>query len=517
MKLRLPDSVIAYRDHEPIVSTPPVRCWGEERLAVTLLPSAEPISHLRLRWDAPMREGVRVLGDAWERSYGDLEWRGIERDRKMPWYFFVSDGTDALPPSENRLTEAFGVETGANTMAFWQIDPMGVTLWLDVRSGSDAYRATQELLCATVLFMEYRGMRAYEATRRFCRLMAVNPIFPDHVVYGSNNWYYAYGESSHEQILEDAAYIAMLCEGNETTPYMVIDDGWQPNHLDAPWNCGNERFPDMPRLASEMRALGVRPGIWVRYLINGNEDEPRKVHDFSEECYLTEGGKVLDPSHPTVLAYVRRTTARLVDWGYSLIKHDFSTYDILGKWGFQLDGSPVTGELHFHDRTKTTAQIIKQFYAAIYEAAGDAVIVGCNVIGHLAVGTHHVNRIGDDTSGVEWERTRKMGVNTAGFRMGQAGAFYTADADCVGITEAVDFRLNREWMHLVSHTDSALFVSVRPGLLSPDQECAVREALRYASVPGRDIYPLNWMETTTPRRFFVDGAPVEYRWSLEEL
>ena len=33
--------------------------------------------------------------------------------------------------------------------------------------------------------------------------------------------------------------------------------------------------PDMKRLADEMRALGVRPGIWVRYLINGKDNEPR--------------------------------------------------------------------------------------------------------------------------------------------------------------------------------------------------------------------------------------------------
>ena len=40
---------------------------------------------------------MKILGDHWERGYGDLAWRGIEPERIMPWYMLVSDGSDADP------------------------------------------------------------------------------------------------------------------------------------------------------------------------------------------------------------------------------------------------------------------------------------------------------------------------------------------------------------------------------------------------------------------------------------
>ncbi|PYT32182.1 MAG: hypothetical protein DMG58_10690 [Acidobacteria bacterium] len=41
------------------------------------------------------------------------------------------------------------------------------------------------------------------------------------------------------------------------------------------------------------------------------------------------------------------------------------------------------------------------------------------------------------TSGRDWNRTRRMGVNTLAFRGVQHGAFFATDADCVGIMAAV--------------------------------------------------------------------------------
>lgn len=167
---------------------------------------------------------------------------------------------------------------------------------------------------------------------------------------------------------------------------------------DVPWGRGNERFPDMERLAAEMVEQGVRPGIWVRYLING-QNGTRIIQDFPEECYTERRPTVLDPSHPLVLDYVRETTGRLVRWGYTLIKHDYSTFDLFGKWGMQIKRFPAEdGDgWGFYDRTKTTAEIIMGFHKAIREASGDAVIIGCNVMGHLCAGLHHCNRTGDDT------------------------------------------------------------------------------------------------------------------------
>ena len=83
--------------------------------------------------------------------------------------------------------------------------------------------------------------------------------------------------------------------------------------------------------------------------------------------------------------------------------------------------------------SRTTAEVVEDLYRTIRVAAADSLVIGCNTVSHLSAGHFEICRIGDDTSGTEWPRTRKMGVNTLAFRGVQHGAFYVADADCVGV------------------------------------------------------------------------------------
>lgn len=518
MKIRLPDITTVYFESDSVDfygndtqnGEVCVRFSLESDALVPKISAKKPVRYVRLRWNNKSRRNVKVLGDAWERGYGDLEWRGVCPERCMPWYIAVSNGSDMNEDCEGRFTECYGVGVQPNALCFWQYDNAGITLWLDVGNGTEGtHLGERELEIATVHFKEYKNMSAFEALKKFCAVMSPSPYTTDHVVYGSNNWYYAYGKSSHEQIISDTKFVKRMTQGLPNIPYMVIDDGWQPNSCDAPWDRGNERFPDMKRLASEMKALGVRPGIWVRYLINGRDDEPRKVDIFDEEWYMTRNRKVLDPSHPEVLRYVKETTERLVGWGYELIKHDFSTFDIFGKWGFDVPRALTVGGWSFYDKTKTTAEIVKAFYKTIKDASSGAVIIGCNAIGHLCAGFHQLNRTGDDTSGFEWARTQKMGINTLAFRVCQNNSFFGADADCVGIMGIIPWRLNSKWLYLLSRSSSALFVSCKPGILNEDEENELKEAFRVASVQEDEFVPLDWMETTCPQVYKINGEIVE--------
>ena len=260
--------------------------------------------------------------------------------------------------------------------------------------------------------------------------------------------------------------------------------------------------------AREMKALGTRPGIWIRYL----SDSERQLSGALEACRLRRDPTFLDPSHPDVLAQVTRDTQRIVQWGFELIKHDYSTFDIFGRWGFQARGALTDDGWSFYDRSRTSAEIVMRFYRTIQEAAGEAVVLGCNCIGHLCAGIHQLNRTGDDTSGVSWERTKTMGVNTLAFRMMQNHTFFSADADCVGHTGQIPWELNRKWLRLLARSGSPLFVSCNPGMLSHSQKEELRQAFLAASEQRDRLVPVDWMEQTIPSKWNLNGRILEIDW-----
>lgn len=470
-----------------------------------MLSSADAaVRYVRLRWARPMPIAGKYLADDWERAYGTLGFHGMLPNRIMPWYFLVV--TDDA-------TCGYGVKVRPNAMCFWQADTAGLTLEMDVRNGGAGVRLQDgSLTVATVISCRFQGMDSFAAACRFCAMMCNDPLLPDGPVYGGNNWYYAYGKSSAEAIARDADYIASLTRGNTVRPYMVIDDGWQCDYYrydgynGGPWRSGNERFPDMAQLAERIAESGVRPGIWVRLLLN---EDPLIPADWR----LPNG--CLDPTHPEALAYIRDDVATLCRWGYQLIKHDFSTWDLFGRWGHQMDPL-VTAEAdwHFHDRSLTNAQVVKQLYRVIYEAARPygTVILGCDTIGHLGAGLMHISRVGDDISGLDWERTRKNGVNTLAFRLPQHNTFFEVDADCVGITDAVDWRFNRQWADVVARSGTSLFVSVAPHTMKADDERDLKDSLRLASERSAHLRPLDWEYTDCPETWGDGETVTRYQW-----
>lgn len=479
-------------------------------LAVFVQAQNTPVRELVLTWKAIFGGAGEVLGDTWERGYGDLEWKKEADHIGMPWYFFRHEAGKCL---------AFGVKVRPSAMCWWEKDGADVKLHLDVRCGTYGVKlGGRKLEAAKIVMTSYAleeadtPVEVFEACRAFCSEMCDDPDCRDTVIYGGNNWYYAYGKSSAKEILEDSAYLAEMTESIENRPFMVMDDGWQIDHSDSyngdPWRVGNADYGDMGELAAQMRAKNVRPGIWFRPLYDHSADIPA-------EWRLERNAEVFDISVPEVLEHIAQDIRQLGDWGYELIKHDFSTYDIFGCWGFEMGTRLTNGSWRFHDHTKTTAELIVRFYEVVHEAAKredrqDVLILGCNCIGHLGAGLMQGNRTGDDTSGVEWERTRKMGINTLAFRMLQQGTFYGADADCVGITEHIDWNKNRQWMEVLAESGTPFFVSVKPGFLNESQKKELKEAYRKASQPHPAAVPLDWMETKTPEKWQTYAGRREY-------
>lgn len=483
-----------------------------EYLAIFLTAQTSKVKWIKLRWNnLSWDKNVRFLGDAWERGYGDMEWKGMNPNRFMPWYFCAKSEAKSI---------CYGVKVRPSAMCFWQVDSLGMTLFLDVRCGGSGVNLKGRVIkLADVIACEMRDCTSFEAMQEFCGQMCEDPILPKYPVYGSNNWYYAYGKSSESEILADCDYILNLTKDIENKPYMVIDDCWQEHHRlneynGGPWTKGNEKFPDMKALADKLVQKGVRPGIWVRLLLNEDENIKNEWRLSHNNC--------IDPTNPEALNYIKEDIKRICNWGYTLIKHDFSTFDLFGKWGFQMSPLVTDDGWHFYDDSLTSAEVVKLLYKAILDASveasnGETLILGCNTIGHLGAGYMHINRTGDDTSGVDWERTRFMGVNTLAFRLPQHGKFYEIDADCVGIDGGISWSMNKQWADVLAQSGTPLFISVRPNILDETEKQELHEILKVASKQEHHVIPVDWEETTCPERWQDKDHDIDckYQWFEE--
>ncbi|MEO6637610.1 MAG: hypothetical protein ABIN25_04995, partial [Ginsengibacter sp.] len=122
-------------------------------------------------------------------------------------------------------------------------------------------------------------------------------------------------------------------------------------------------------------------------------------------------------------------------------------------------------------------------------------------------------RIGDDTSGNEWERTPRMGVNTLAFRGVQDGIFYAADSDCVGLTTKVPWEKNKEWMELLAGSGTPLFISAQPEATGSEQKKLIKKAFKAASLQLPLAEPLDWMDNKVPEKWKLNGEIISFDWS----
>ena len=476
-------------------------------LTIELTAPEVAVKSLEIHWKANLSTNCKYLGDAWERAYGDLEWKPLDAKRIMPWYFLVNDG---------KLTYGYGVKVDPAALCHWTVDETNIILHADVRCGGMGVKLGKRTLkvCAIVCRQGKVGETPFDAVRKFCKLMCPEPRLPEKPVYGFNDWYCTYGHDTADKFLTNVAYVVSLSPKGGNRPFAVVDDGWQWKGINGEspglWNQVKPAFSKtltMPEFAKHIRALGARPGLWYRPLL-ANADQPQSWR-------LQRDSSILDPTVPEVRALIKQTMARFHTWGYDLIKHDYSTFDICGRWGMKMDGKATADGWAFADRSKTTAEVIRNLYEDIRDGAGkDTIILGCNTIGHLSAGLFEMQRIGDDTSGNDWGRTRKMGVNCLAFRLPQNGTFFAVDGDCAGqvSSNSVSWEKNSQWLYLLAHSGSPLFVSFPRDTVSPEQEIALREALAAASRPQPLAEPLDWLDRQTPEHWRLDNKEINFSW-----
>lgn len=432
------------------------------------------IKNIKLYFNRPRRKNSMVYTDAWERAYGNLVWSS--KDVKGAWYMIEYAEESAF---------CVGVKVQPNSFCGWEYCRDTIIFTADIKNGSKGVLLHgRTLFVAELVEAEVSGTMN-ECAALFCTMLCANPKKLVKPIYGGNDWYCNYGNNSYEKIIRHAQRIAECAPAGDNRPYMVVDDGWELCHCDdgvsehfyngGPWAYSNRNFNDMQRLANDLRKIGVIPGIWYRPLMT--------LEKLPAEYILRREGlvNILDISQECVLDLVRDDISRFAAWGYGLIKHDFSSWDIFGKWGFEMQDEVIPNYAVFHDKSRTNAEIIKSFYKTIKEVANDILIMGCNTFSHLSAGIFDLQRTGDDTSGREWESTRKMGINTLAMRMHQHNIFYGVDADCVGITNAVPWEKNKQWLDVLSKSGTPLFVSIADDAYSFEVKNAIKTAFELAA------------------------------------
>ena len=161
---------------------------------------------------------------------------------------------------------------------------------LDTYSGGVGVELGDRVLHAAeiVTTQSRAGENPFQTDTRFCKMMCGKPRLPEKPVYGINDWYFAYGNSSKDMILSSTRSIVELATDTGNRPFSVIDDGWE---LGADFSKSNAKFGDMSAVAAEIKKIGMRPGLWTRPLLANNDKESllrplSKGQNGSRERYL---------------------------------------------------------------------------------------------------------------------------------------------------------------------------------------------------------------------------------------
>ncbi len=473
---------------------------GHPSLKVLVLAERSELRVLRLSWERPIDSHCRFCGDEWGAGDGTSQWRTMDPRRIFPWYVLIRGSEE---------TSAIGVMTQAAAFASWNINPSRVTLTLDIRNGACGVKLDGRALeVATVLFCHYERTPMATA-RRFCGIVSPAPITANLPVYGIFSRHREDVSFDQTQILRECDMLANYCNGLTNRPFHVVECGWQTsagalaNDPTGPWKEGNAGFQDMGALSDEIRRRGVRPGISMRLLRDLDEAIPANWYQSHRPGYL-------DPSIPEVLEHIQENVRRAADWGFEMIRHISSTKDCLNDIFRNLN---APADWHFADQSRTNAEILADFYRAIKSSAGDMVIYGEDVIGHLAAGLTHVCRVAQEAPNGEWLRGRHNRVNALAFRLCQNQNFFTIDAGTIEISARRKWQDIRALAELLANSDTAFFLSFGDETpLAPKATKELMEDFFNASLGDIQVMPTDWMDNTCPEEWTIDGKPKEYHW-----
>lgn len=255
----------------------------------------------------------------------------------------------------------------------------------------------------------FTALESYAQTLGAVHKIRLNPI-----VNGWCSWYYTHEYVTEDEIIRNAEFAARHLK-SYGLQYVQIDAGYSRTYGD--WE-GNERFPHgMKWLATRIRELGLKPGLWLAPYCIGEGTEVHEahpewlIHDLEGNVQLCGGGAPtaqfglgygvpsfmkklygLDISHPAASNWMRRLFEMVAhDWGYEFIKIDFVEWTLLAAQ-------------RYHDPTFSKAAAYRKGLETIRLAIGpDRHLLDCGPMNNT-VGILDSARIELDLPHLTWDQ-----------------------------------------------------------------------------------------------------------------
>lgn len=312
------------------------------------------------------------------------------------------------------------------------------------------------------------------------------------------SWYYYYQELNEKEMRDNAHWVAKNLKdfGGD---YVQIDDGWQGvghgSKDNRDWTTIDKRFPHgMDGLASYIKKLGLKPGIW---LAPHGQSNPKVVEqnrgafllkpDGTSLSETWEGKFLLDPTSPEAHSYLRKLFPALTSWGYDY---------------FKIDGQPIVLQEFKKLRSlmrqppNDVAAVYRETLESIRSAIGaDRYLLGCWGTPVEGVGIMNGSRTGGDIV-LGWNGFKVALDATMKFYYLHNIAWY-CDPDVMLLRSPLTVDQARAWATLQGLTGQALMASDRMMDLSSE-----RVEIMKRVYPATDIRPLDLFPSHTNKHIW---------------
>jgi hypothetical protein len=323
-----------------------------------------------------------------------------------------------------------------------------------------------------------------------------------HAPVGWCSWYFFYSYVKEEDIARNAAALA-----REYKPfgleYVLIDAGWQVAGggedgapIGGSWTQANGKFPHgMKWVADQIRAQGLKPGLWLAVFGNADEDfygahKDWFLHEENGNAKLGTwfGTYVADFSNPALKKFLYETYRRhTLDWGYDYFKLDGEndTRDIWGQNRVRAYDPTLDADAAFRETLGLIRQAMSSKPNVFFSACGP-------VYPTESMGIAQAARLGGDVVG-EKEPPSFRGLRTALEAMRRG--YYThnivwyGDPDVLVVRPPLTLEEARTWTSILGLSGQLLMLSDDTAALPEDRRELPKKIIPVADITPMELYP----------------------------